>query len=84
MIILGGVSTVIWGAIYGSWFGDIIEVVAHTFFGVELKIPFLMDPMEDARHHHGAEHGAGVVHIMVGMGIKAYMMIRRGHPWSSV
>lgn len=30
-----GLATLFWGTLFGSWFGDIFEVVASNFFGIE-------------------------------------------------
>lgn len=40
-----GISTVFWGLIFGSFFGDSIAVISKTFFGKEVALPALIDPM---------------------------------------
>lgn len=40
-----GISTVFWGLIFGSFFGDSIAVISKTFFDKEIKLPALIDPM---------------------------------------
>ncbi len=45
MFLYCGLSTVMWGLIFGSFFGDAIAVISRTFFGHEVKLPALLDPM---------------------------------------
>lgn len=40
-----GISTCMWGLIFGSFFGDSIAVISGTFFGREVSLPALIDPM---------------------------------------
>ncbi|MEF9974480.1 MAG: V-type ATP synthase subunit I [Clostridia bacterium] len=67
VLALGGVATVIWGAIYGGW------------FGVTVGDPIL-DPMNDAIQVLIVCISAGAVHLLFGMGVAAYLSIKRGHP----
>lgn len=79
-----GISTVIWGALYGSWFGDAIPQVAEVFFGKTITIPAVFDPLGDPMTILIMSFAFGFVHLVVGMGISAYMMIKRGHPWQAL
>ncbi len=40
-----GISTIFWGLLFGSFFGDSIAVISRTFFGKEVSLPALIDPM---------------------------------------
>ncbi len=60
-----GVSTIFWGAMYGSYFGD--------FFG----LPALwMKPETDVALLMIVSVALGLIQIFIGLGIKAYMQIR--------
>lgn len=78
MIGIAGISTIFWGALYGSWFGDVVPTVAETFFGKSVEIPMLIDPLNEPMKVLIMSCIFGVIHLFVGMGIKAYIMIRRG------
>ena len=84
MIGICGVSTVFWGALYGSWFGDMIPVVSQTFFGRSVYIPQLIDPLSQPMTVLVLSCVLGVIHLFTGMGIKAYIMIRRGDKWGAL
>lgn len=84
MIGICGFSTMFWGALYGSWFGDAIPKVAETFFGKTVEIPMLLDPLNDPMTILIMSCLFGVVHLFVGMGIKAYIMIKRGDKWGAL
>lgn len=81
LIGLCGISTIIWGAIYGSWFGDVITTVSKTFFGLDITVPALINPLDEPMTIMIMSFAFGAVHLFVGMGVKAYLLIRRGHPW---
>lgn len=78
LIGLCGLSTVIWGALYGSWFGDIVTVFANTFFGVSVTVPKLIDPLQEPMTIMIISFLFGAVHLFVGMGVKAYLCLRAG------
>jgi V/A-type H+-transporting ATPase subunit I len=74
-----GISTCIVGLVTGSMFGNAWETVAG-FFGVVSKMPQLFDPLSSAMMMLIASLIIGVIQILVGMGIKAYLLIRDGKP----
>jgi V/A-type H+-transporting ATPase subunit I len=63
IICMGGISTFVWGVMFGGWFG----VTWH---------PLLFDPINSAIPMLGLCLGLGVVHIMFGMGIKAVALFK--------
>ena len=65
LLIFGGVSTAVWGAMFGGW------------FGFELK-PILFVPMNNPLPMLILCFAFGVVQIFAGLIIKAYMMMRDG------
>ena len=36
-----GLSTLVWGVLFGGYFGDVVDVVSETFFGHKVTIPAL-------------------------------------------
>lgn len=76
LIALGGISTFIWGALYGSWFGD-----AGTMLGIP---PLWFNPLDEPVRMLILCFAMGIVQIFAGMAIKAYMNVRDGHPWAAV
>lgn len=74
-----GLSTVFWGALFGGWFGDFFQVAAKTIFHKEITIsPIWFNPIEDPTRLLIWSLVFGVIHLFLGMGIKAAMLIRRG------
>lgn len=78
-----GISTVVWGALFGGWFGDLVAVVGKTFFGAPddfVGIPALwINPVEDPLTVLLFSLGLGIVHIFLSMAIKCYLQIKDGH-----
>lgn len=75
----GGISSMFWGALFGSWFGNFVEAFSGTFLHSTASIPALwFNPIEDPTRLLLFSLGMGVVHIFIGMGLHAIMMIRDG------
>lgn len=74
-----GISTTVWGALFGGWFGDFVPVFARTILGKEVLIkPLWFNPLDDPMKLLIFSLALGVVHLFIGMGIKAYMQIKEG------
>ncbi|MGM9973836.1 MAG: V-type ATP synthase subunit I [Clostridiaceae bacterium] len=73
LFLYAGLSTVIWGAIYGSWFGDLLP----SYLGI--KIPYAIDPPNSITEILIISVIFGFIHIFVGLGMKGYMLIKSGH-----
>jgi V/A-type H+-transporting ATPase subunit I len=80
-----GISSVFWGFMFGSFFGDIIPVIADTFFDKTVVIkPLWLDPAKSPMLFLVFSCGLGVIHLFVGMGIKAYEEIKAGQVLDAV
>ena len=74
-----GISTFFWGAMFGSWFGDLISVVSSTFFGKEIAIkPILFDPLSNPMPLLVASIVLGVAHLFLALGIEGYKLLKEG------
>ena len=80
-----GISTTVWGALFGGWFGDIVPVFTRTFLEKEVAVsPLWFNPLDDPMKILILSLALGVIHLFIGMGIKAYMQIREGHWFDAV
>lgn len=62
-----GVSTICWGIVFSSYFGNVVEAVSGTFFGNAWNIPPLwFDPLEKTMLLLILCLGIGVVHLVTG------------------
>jgi V/A-type H+-transporting ATPase subunit I len=85
MFAMCGISTVVWGFLFGTFFGDAVGVISSTFFGSDLVLPPLwFDPVSDPITLLIVSFVVGFIHIMVGLGLKMYMLIRDGHYFSAI
>ena len=79
-----GVSTTLWGLVFGSFFGDAPEVIARTYFHSDFAMPRLMDPIDDAVGLLALSLGLGLVQILTGLGCRFYMQWRAGDRWGAL
>lgn len=72
-----GISTVIWGILFGGYFGNIVDVVSAKFFGTTITPAALwFIPLNDPMKLLVYSMLFGVIHLFVGLGIKGYMCIK--------
>lgn len=77
-----GLSTLFWGIMFGGYFGDALDVIAKTFFGVSLPegqsvIPALwFVPLNDPMRLLMYSLLFGCIHLFTGLGIKGYLCIK--------
>lgn len=79
MFMYCGISTAFWGFMYGSFFGDAVTVIAKTFFNVNVSLPALwVNPVEGSNSMTVLMFCflLGLIHLFVGLAMKAYMCIR--------
>ncbi len=78
MFMYCGISTVFWGVMFGSYFGDIIPVVSSTFFGHEITIePLWFEPVKDPMRMLMFSFLLGLIHLFTGLGIKVYQCLKQ-------
>lgn len=75
LMFLGGISTFIWGALFGGWFGNVVEAVTYGRYKID---PIWFNPLDNPIKLLILSFIIGTIHIFVGMGMKAYMLIRDG------
>lgn len=82
-----GISTVFWGALFGSWFGDIIPVVANNFFGANMSASDLslwFNPIDDPMRLLLFSFILGIAHLFLGLGTNFYILWRDGKRMDAV
>lgn len=69
-----GISTIIWGALFGSWFGDIVQVVGREFFHKEIgSIALWFQPLDDPIKLLLYSFGLGILHLFLGVAVSFKM-----------
>ncbi|MBQ9980431.1 MAG: V-type ATP synthase subunit I [Oscillospiraceae bacterium] len=72
-----GISTFVFGALTGSFFGDVITVLSEMFGGY-VELPKAIDALGDPMTVLIGSLALGVLHLLVGLGVQGYMLIRDG------
>ena len=75
-----GLSTTFWGFMFGGFFGDAIDVIAHTFFGVpettQVLKPLWFAPLENPMRLLIWCMLFGMIHLYAGLGMKGYEYLK--------
>jgi V/A-type H+-transporting ATPase subunit I len=78
LFVLSGVSTVIVGALTGSWFGDLVDAFGIFSFLRPLKnLPVILNPMDDPMTFLGLSLALGVFQLLFGLGVSFFDALRR-------
>lgn len=79
MFFFCGLSTLFWGLMFGGFFGDLVKVVANTFFHKDMTLQAVwFEPLNDPMRLLLYSLLFGIIHLFTGLGIKGYMMIKDG------
>ena len=80
MFLYCGISTTIWGFLFGGFFGDAVNVIATTFFNrPDIKLPALwFEPVAQPMKLLVYAFVFGIIHLFVGLGINMYEQIKAG------
>ncbi len=74
-----GLSTLVWGILFGGYFGNIVDIVSEKFFGTAVSVPALwFIPLDDPMKLLVFSLLFGVIHLFTGLGIKGYLCLRDG------
>ena len=85
MFLYCGISTIFWGALFGSWFGDIVQVVGREFFGKEIgSIALWFQPLDDPMRLLLFSFGLGICHLFLGLGVNFYKLWKAGQKADAV
>jgi V/A-type H+-transporting ATPase subunit I len=73
-----GLSTLIWGVLFGGYFGDLVTVVSKTFFHHEVVIkPLWFAPLDDPMKMLVFSLLFGLIHLFGGLAMKGYMCLKK-------
>lgn len=74
-----GIATILFGAVTGSWMGDMIDAFPFlSFFRPVKNFVTLLEPMKDPMLLLGISLALGIVHIFFGICLAAYANLREG------
>ena len=81
-----GISTIVWGILFGSFFGDAVNVIATTFFNrpdIAFK-PLWFEPVSEPMRLLVFAFGLGIVHLFTGLFIKMYQLLKAGQVMDAI
>ncbi len=93
-----GISCVVFGVLFGAYFGDLPLAIMRNMMGVpESELPnlallgssaanvaVLFDPLQNPMGFLVVSLGIGAIHLIAGMAVKFYILCRDGHPLDAI
>ena len=84
MFLYSGVSTIFWGALFGTWFGDIVPVICKNFLHRPApRMAIWFDPVSDPMKLLLFSLGLGILHLFLGLGVHFYQLWTAGKRWDA-
>ena len=78
MFFFCGISTTVWGFLFGSFFGDALAVVSRTFFGNEVALqPLWFESLKEPMRMLMFALLVGVIHLFTGLAMQLYQLCRQ-------
>ena len=84
LLLMGGVSTFIFGAVTGGFFGDFLTQVVKLTSGKDFALPSLFTPLDDTLAILIGSMCLGLVHIITGMAVSFIRKIKAGQVLDAV
>ncbi len=86
MFLYCGISTIFWGLMFGSFFGDAVNVIATTFFNrPDIRLaPLWFEPVSLPMKMLVFSFALGIVHLFTGLAVKLYSLLKSGDVADSV
>ena len=81
LLFWGGIFTIVWGALFGGWFGDLAEKITAGRFVIK---PLWFNPLNDPMKLLICSFILGGIHLLVGMGLNGYKTAREGKVWDAI
>lgn len=78
LFVHGGIATTLAGFAFGSFFGDVVYIFSNTFMSKAYAFKGLLDPINQPIPMLILCCSIGIVQILVGLGVKAYILIKDG------
>lgn len=80
MFMFCGISTAFWGFMFGSFFGDAVNVIASTFFNrPDIRLgPIWFEPVSLPMKMLVFAFLLGIIHLFTGLGVKFYSCVKNG------
>lgn len=74
-----GISTLIWGSLFGSWFGDLPQVIASNFFGKTIETTALwFEPLDNPIKLLLFSFALGIAHLFLGLAVNFKILWKEG------
>lgn len=73
------ISTLIWGALFGSWFGDLPQIIASNFFGKTIETTAIwFEPIDDPVKLLLFSFALGIMHLFWGVAVNFGILWKEG------
>ena len=80
-----GISTTVWGALFGSWFGDIVPLFCQHFLNRPApNLALWFEPIKDPIKLLLFSFAIGICHLFLGLITAGVMQWKKGNRWDAV